>query len=183
MELTPEGLWIDPGAISPESLMALPGTTLEGLIECGCNDCGLRYNPLPTEPYFGDAFFPMDTEMGDPIEPSPIAPTDLPRRDTDDPDDAVAVPEMIETIEMLEVGNLESDPEATPVLPTPDASPSRSGNGVAPPVQDPVVDDPAAAGERPDRNADGDRLSPTDSPQSASDAPPPDLNLPISPNR
>ena len=52
MELTPEGLWIDPGTMSPETLLQDPGTTLDGLIDYGCNDCGLRYNPLPREPQF-----------------------------------------------------------------------------------------------------------------------------------
>ena len=56
MELTPEGLWIDPGKISPETLLQFPGTTLDGLIDCGCNDCGLRYtrfhaNPNSLHPY------------------------------------------------------------------------------------------------------------------------------------
>ena len=50
MELTPEGLWIDPGKISPETMLQYAGTTLDGLIDCGCNDCGLQYNPLPREP-------------------------------------------------------------------------------------------------------------------------------------
>jgi hypothetical protein len=49
MELTPEGLWIDPGTISPELLLSLPGTTVGGMIECECNECGLPYNPLPVE--------------------------------------------------------------------------------------------------------------------------------------
>ena len=46
MELTPEGLWIDPGKISPETMLQYAGTTLDGLIDCGCNDCGLQYNPF-----------------------------------------------------------------------------------------------------------------------------------------
>ena len=57
MELTPEGLWIDPGKISPETLLQYPGTTLDGLIDCGCNDCGLRYNPLPREPEFTNSVY------------------------------------------------------------------------------------------------------------------------------
>ncbi len=55
MELTPEGLWIDPGVISPEALVGLPGTMTDGMIDCGCNDCGIRYNPLPPDPIFSDA--------------------------------------------------------------------------------------------------------------------------------
>lgn len=52
MELTPEGLWIEPGELSPELLLSLPGTTSSGLIEAQCNDCGFRYDPLPPEPVF-----------------------------------------------------------------------------------------------------------------------------------
>lgn len=47
MELTPEGLWLDPGKISADELLALPGIAGAGMLENGCNDCGLRYNPLP----------------------------------------------------------------------------------------------------------------------------------------
>ena len=55
MELTPDGLWLDPGKLSPDALLALPGTTIDGMIECGCNECGLIYHPLPAEPMFGNA--------------------------------------------------------------------------------------------------------------------------------
>ncbi len=72
MELTPEGLWIDPGKISPELLLSLPGTTLEGMIECGCNECGLLYNPLPPEPQFSNPMLQVghtdgETEMEMPV--------------------------------------------------------------------------------------------------------------------
>lgn len=70
MELTPDGLWLDPGVISPDGLLGLPGTTIDGLIECGCNDCGLRYNPLPPEPVFMDVMQPaMQVEQAE-EEPS-----------------------------------------------------------------------------------------------------------------
>ena len=59
MELTPEGLWIDPGKFSPESLLQMTGTTVDGLIECGCNDCGLKYNPLPREPEYSSPVYQM----------------------------------------------------------------------------------------------------------------------------
>lgn len=52
MELTPDGLWIEPGELSPELLLALPGTTSAGLIEGQCNDCGFRFDRLPPEPVF-----------------------------------------------------------------------------------------------------------------------------------
>lgn len=76
MELTPEGLWIDPGTISPETLLQYPGTTLDGLIDCGCNDCGLRYNPLPREPEFTAPVYKIRNDQpitadGIPIEELP----------------------------------------------------------------------------------------------------------------
>ncbi|TWU36195.1 coiled-coil domain-containing protein [Novipirellula artificiosorum] len=52
MELTPEGLWIDPVKIDPDYLLSLPGTTDSGMIG-GCNHCCLPRRPLPREPYFG----------------------------------------------------------------------------------------------------------------------------------
>ncbi len=67
MELTPEGLWIDPGKISPEMLLSLPGTTAGGMIECECNDCGLPYNPLPEEPVFLNPMFDGNYIEGDSI--------------------------------------------------------------------------------------------------------------------
>ena len=48
MELTPEGLWIDREEISADQLLALPGTSGGGMLEEACQDCGLRYNPLPS---------------------------------------------------------------------------------------------------------------------------------------
>ena len=48
MELTPEGLWLDPGTIYAEDLLSLPGTSAGGMLENGCKDCGIRYNPLPS---------------------------------------------------------------------------------------------------------------------------------------
>ncbi|MGB7327500.1 MAG: hypothetical protein WBD31_21670, partial [Rubripirellula sp.] len=52
MEITPEGLWIEPGELSPEYLLTLPGTTSGGLIDGQCTNCCLPYNPLPPEPSF-----------------------------------------------------------------------------------------------------------------------------------
>ena len=52
MELTPEGLWIDWGDLSPETLLLLPGTTSEGMIQCHCNDCGVPFRSLPSDPEF-----------------------------------------------------------------------------------------------------------------------------------
>ena len=84
MELTPEGLWIDPGTISPEMLLALPGTTAGGMIEFECNDCGLPYNPLPPEPEFNLPMLRTGYSEGEsvlsqePMPPLPMPPEALP---------------------------------------------------------------------------------------------------------
>ncbi len=52
MEITPEGLWIEPGELSPEYLLTLPGVTAGGMLNGQCNECCLPYNPLPMEPSF-----------------------------------------------------------------------------------------------------------------------------------
>ena len=77
MELTPEGLWIDPGKITPETLLQFPGTTLDGLIDCGCNDCGLRYNPLPREPEFTAPVYKISNDQPITVDGIPI--NELPR--------------------------------------------------------------------------------------------------------
>ena len=61
MELTPEGLWLDPGKISPETLLALPGATSEGMIESECTNCGIHLHKVPDEPRFG--FFGRQEEI------------------------------------------------------------------------------------------------------------------------
>ncbi|MFG0268067.1 MAG: hypothetical protein ACF8AM_23365 [Rhodopirellula sp. JB055] len=62
MELTPDGLWIDPGPIEPEFLLGLVGTSEGGLIDCGVTtsnalcptpDCGMPLKEQPKEPIFG----------------------------------------------------------------------------------------------------------------------------------
>ncbi|QDT12527.1 hypothetical protein [Stieleria marina] len=52
MELTPEGLWIDPGKLSTDELLALPGTTNDGLIDGDCSDCCIKIKLPPEEPRF-----------------------------------------------------------------------------------------------------------------------------------
>ncbi len=52
MELTAEGLWIDPGKIDPDYLLTLSGTSESGMIG-GCNDCCLPRRPQPKTPEFG----------------------------------------------------------------------------------------------------------------------------------
>ncbi|MGB7346904.1 MAG: hypothetical protein WBD20_21960, partial [Pirellulaceae bacterium] len=55
MELTPEGLWIDPGKLSTDELLALPGTTNDGLIDGDCSDCCINIKLPPDEPRFDKA--------------------------------------------------------------------------------------------------------------------------------
>ncbi len=54
MELTPEGLWIDPGKIDADMMLSLAGTTPDGIVPCQCLEgCGLPMRPLPRAPEFG----------------------------------------------------------------------------------------------------------------------------------
>ena len=50
MELTPEGLWIDPGTIDTTYLLSLPGTTIEGVPGGDCSNCGIRIKNQPQPP-------------------------------------------------------------------------------------------------------------------------------------
>ncbi|QDV83469.1 hypothetical protein TBK1r_24100 [Stieleria magnilauensis] len=52
MELTPEGLWIDPGPIEPDYLLTLPGTTTEAVPGGDCSRCGIRIKNQPQPPDF-----------------------------------------------------------------------------------------------------------------------------------
>ncbi|TWU25022.1 hypothetical protein Pla52o_13190 [Novipirellula galeiformis] len=52
MELTPEGLWMDPGKLDPAYLLTLSGTQESGMIG-GCNACCLPSRPLPRQPDYG----------------------------------------------------------------------------------------------------------------------------------
>ena len=54
MELSPEGLWIDPGPLTANSMWVV-GDGTDGMIECGCTNCGLRLEQLPVEPTYGSA--------------------------------------------------------------------------------------------------------------------------------
>lgn len=54
MELTAEGLWIDPGKIDADMMLSLAGTTPDGIIPYQClKGCGLPMRPLPRVPEFG----------------------------------------------------------------------------------------------------------------------------------
>lgn len=65
MELTPDGMWIDPGPIDPDSLMRLVGTSDGGMIDCGqfiggdspCQvpNCGIGLKLQPIEPIYGSS--------------------------------------------------------------------------------------------------------------------------------
>lgn len=52
MELTPDGLWIDQGAIDPNYLLSLPGTTVEALPGGDCTKCRIRTKTPPQPPQF-----------------------------------------------------------------------------------------------------------------------------------
>ncbi|WP_146518407.1 hypothetical protein [Stieleria varia] len=53
MQLTPEGMWIDPGPISAEMLIGLPGTTdASAMLEGECTNCGIRLRTPPQEPSY-----------------------------------------------------------------------------------------------------------------------------------
>ncbi|WP_242632289.1 hypothetical protein [Rubripirellula amarantea] len=56
MELTPDGLWIDPGKLTSDSLISLVGTTEGGMMQNACNECCLPNRPLPQAPVY---FEPM----------------------------------------------------------------------------------------------------------------------------
>ncbi|WP_146390424.1 hypothetical protein [Allorhodopirellula solitaria] len=66
MELTPDGMWIDPGPIDPDAMLGLVGTSETGMIECGPtpfidgeNPCtppacgGIPIRPQPTAAIYG----------------------------------------------------------------------------------------------------------------------------------
>ncbi|WP_146578399.1 hypothetical protein [Neorhodopirellula pilleata] len=63
MELTPEGMWIDPGPIDPDSMLRLVGTSQGGMIDCGdfvggdspCQlpGCGMPLKVQPVEAIYG----------------------------------------------------------------------------------------------------------------------------------
>jgi hypothetical protein len=83
MELTPEGLWIDPGKIDTDYLLSLPGTTTEAVPSGSCTNCGIRFRNQPQPPNYGGAFidesrlieindFEFVPTEGQPIDGQPI---------------------------------------------------------------------------------------------------------------
>lgn len=65
MELTPEGLWIDPVRLSTDTLVDLPGTTEDAVRRCNCNSCNLPWKSLPETPVY---FEPMTHDEGMPAQ-------------------------------------------------------------------------------------------------------------------
>ena len=75
MQLTPEGLWIDPGPIEPDALLGLVGTADGGMIDCGragqgfidgespCQvpGCGLPLRRQPLTPIYGPIGVPVSS--------------------------------------------------------------------------------------------------------------------------
>ncbi|MEM6363724.1 MAG: hypothetical protein AAF745_04810 [Planctomycetota bacterium] len=64
MQLTPDGMWLDPGPIEPDALLRLVGTSESGLIDCGLSQpqilplcpvpaCGLTPVEQPVEHIYG----------------------------------------------------------------------------------------------------------------------------------
>ena len=53
MEITEEGLWIDPGTINPDNLIGLPGTEA-AMLQVACNECCLSGKAPPTTPIYLD---------------------------------------------------------------------------------------------------------------------------------
>jgi hypothetical protein len=101
MELTPEGLWIDPGKLSPEYLLSLPGTTAGGgMLEGGCLDCGLQYHRLPEDTYLFQPLQRVNHEGGS----------------------AVPLPSAAEAVESLDGVPVEADLKELPPLPPADAA-------------------------------------------------------------
>ena len=67
MELTPEGLWLDPGRIDAELMLSLAGTREPDLSGCHLfGTCGLPIRRLPREPDFG--LLHHDGSAADPYE-------------------------------------------------------------------------------------------------------------------
>ncbi|MGI9474435.1 MAG: hypothetical protein ACR2NZ_23055 [Rubripirellula sp.] len=165
MELTPEGLWIDPGKFAPESLLQMTGTTVDGLIECGCNDCGLRYNPLPREPEYSTPVYQMShsepvTVDGVPVElipegdagsyPTEAMPLQTPLQTMEDqeiprPDDLTAPSDMPIPTEIPSLGSgLNSPLPPDPMPPLPPAS-----TPTPPTPNPPAPNPPSAQPQRP----------------------------------
>ena len=64
MQLTAEGMWIDPGPISPEILIGLPGTSDAREKFAGqCTNCCLPVKPQPPEPKFAPMITIDDEEV------------------------------------------------------------------------------------------------------------------------
>ncbi len=84
MELTSEGLWIDPGEIDTDMMLSLAGTDAGGMIHSGLEGCGLPLRGQPQEPDFGmlqDDGTVME-EIETPDAPSALEPASDPPLDT-----------------------------------------------------------------------------------------------------
>jgi hypothetical protein len=71
MELTPDGLWIDPGEFSTTQLLQLAGTTDGGMIN-RCNDCCLPNMPLPVEPEASQSRLSAQLRLPEPMITEPM---------------------------------------------------------------------------------------------------------------
>jgi hypothetical protein len=117
MELTPEGLWIDPGVLSPETLMAL-GDTTWGMIDGGCTECCLPLERLPLES--AADYPPRRTRSAEPAEPA--------GPDVSESSDDSSMPERLVPAEAESVPKPPAEALLPPVM---DRSPART-----PPAED-----------------------------------------------
>jgi hypothetical protein len=80
MELTSDGLWIDPGPIDPEYLLTLPGTTGEAFADNECSQCRIPIRKQPQPPNFANDFInePELIEFNRPVESAEELPAAAP---------------------------------------------------------------------------------------------------------
>ncbi len=123
MELTPEGMWLDPGPISPENLLGLSGTSEPGMLDCNGNCC-LTMETMPTEAIFGNAGQMMTAmeigQLTSEIQFEELATTPLvnetvePSSESDMPISGMPESDMPVTIRAIQISELEvSGTEAT----------------------------------------------------------------------
>ncbi|MEM9588226.1 MAG: hypothetical protein AAGA03_13170, partial [Planctomycetota bacterium] len=77
MQLTPEGMWIDPGEIKSDIAIGLADSSDVAMIDCGCHSCNLSLKIQATEAIYGDVLYPQSAEEVPmqmiPSEPEPTA--------------------------------------------------------------------------------------------------------------
>ena len=112
MELTPEGLWVDPGEISAEELLLQNGTAT--MIDCGCTDCGLKLESLPLEQIYGETYQSVSVQ-NDGGHQHVVPDVQMPTNDTDSPSIPMieleeAEPAPAEPVPLIELGKINLNP-------------------------------------------------------------------------